>query len=159
MSAQGQKLRKTKIEKYEQRVTCSKIKSCGSYGQLPAVRMNVIKGCWSLSEIKSEKRLLSCSRWNVHRKSWMKVSLTKVGERVTSACSCRRVSVQWCSVQHQRWASAILVRTSAIPQYCGLQNRLRNCGQKNCGTMIADLQNLTSAIPQLSAVSGKVLTL
>jgi hypothetical protein len=31
---------------------------------------------------------------------------------------------------YQRWASAILVRTSAIPQYCGLPNRLRNCGLK-----------------------------
>jgi hypothetical protein len=30
----------------------------------------------------------------------------------------------------QRWASAILVRTSAIPQYCGQLNRLRNCGLK-----------------------------
>jgi hypothetical protein len=30
----------------------------------------------------------------------------------------------------QRWASAILVRTSAIPQYCGLTIRLRNCGLK-----------------------------
>jgi hypothetical protein len=30
----------------------------------------------------------------------------------------------------QRWASAILVCTSAIPQYCGLPNRLRNCGLK-----------------------------
>ncbi len=29
-----------------------------------------------------------------------------------------------------RWASAILVRTSAIPQYCGIPNRLRNCGLK-----------------------------
>jgi hypothetical protein len=26
--------------------------------------------------------------------------------------------------------SAILVRTSAIPQYCGVPNRLRNCGLK-----------------------------
>ncbi len=31
---------------------------------------------------------------------------------------------------HQRWASAILVRTSAIPQYCGQAIRLRNCGLK-----------------------------
>ncbi len=30
----------------------------------------------------------------------------------------------------QRWASAILVRTSAIPQYCGQPNRLRNCRLK-----------------------------
>jgi hypothetical protein len=27
--------------------------------------------------------------------------------------------------------------------------------KKSCGTAIADLQNMTSAIPQLSAVSGK----
>jgi hypothetical protein len=27
--------------------------------------------------------------------------------------------------------------------------------KKSCGTAIADLQNLTSAIPQLSAVSGQ----
>ncbi len=61
------------------------------------------KVCWSLSKIKSEKCLLSCSRWNVHRKSWMKVSLTKAGKRVTSMCSCRHVSVsvQRFSVQYK----------------------------------------------------------
>jgi hypothetical protein len=42
----------------------------------------------------------------------------------------------------------------ATPQYCGQPNRLLSCGlQKSCGTAIADLQKLTSAIPQLSAVS------
>jgi hypothetical protein len=39
------------------------------------------------------------------------------------------------------------------PQYCGQPKRLRT--SKSCGTAIADLQNLTSAIPQLSAVSGQ----
>jgi hypothetical protein len=42
----------------------------------------------------------------------------------------------------QRWASAILVRTSAIPQYCGLLNRLRNCGIKK----VAELQLRTFKI-------------
>ncbi len=57
---------------------------------------------------------------------------------------------------HQRWASAIFVGTSAIPQYCGQAIRLRNCGlKKSCGTAIEDLQNLTFAMPQLSAVSGQ----
>jgi hypothetical protein len=32
---------------------------------------------------------------------WTKVSLTKAGERATSACSCRRVNVQRCSVQYK----------------------------------------------------------
>jgi hypothetical protein len=44
MSTQGQKLHKTKMGKYEQRVTYSIIECCGSYGQLPAERMNVKKG-------------------------------------------------------------------------------------------------------------------
>jgi hypothetical protein len=40
---------------------------------------------------------------------------------------------------------------SAHPQYCGLPNRLRT--KKSCGAAVADLHNLTFAIPQLSAVS------
>jgi hypothetical protein len=32
--------------------------------------------------------------------------------------------------EHQRWASAILVRTSATLQYCAQTNRLRSCGLK-----------------------------
>ncbi len=43
---------------------------------------------------------------------------------------------------------------SATPQYCRQPNRLWSSGlRKSCGTAIANLQNLTSAIPQLSAVS------
>jgi hypothetical protein len=42
--------------------------------------------------------------------------------------------------------SAILRTTKSIAE-------LRT--KKNCGTAIVDLQNLTSAIPQLSAVSGQ----
>jgi hypothetical protein len=38
--------------------------------------------------------------------------------------------------QLQRWASAILVRTSAIPQYFGQSKRLQNCGLKK----VAELQ-------------------
>ncbi len=34
----------------------------------------------------------------------------------------------WCV--YQRWASAIWIRTSATPQYCGQPNRLRSCGIK-----------------------------
>jgi hypothetical protein len=46
----------------------------------------------------------------------------------------------------QRWASAILVRTSAIPQYCGQPKRLRNCGLKklrncDCGPSKFDFRN------------------
>ncbi len=46
----------------------------------------------------------------------------------------------------QRWASAILVRTSAIPQYCRQPNRLRNCGLKklrncDCGPSEFDFRN------------------
>jgi hypothetical protein len=45
------------------------------------------------------------------------------------------------------------LRNSAI---CGLPIPLRNCGQKkSCGNAIADLHNLTFAIPQLSAVSSQ----
>jgi hypothetical protein len=56
----------------------------------------------------------------------------------------------------QRWASVILIFTSAIPQYCGQPKRLQNWGLKKVAeTAIADLQNLTSAIPQLSAVSDQ----
>jgi hypothetical protein len=61
-------------------------------------------------------------------------------------------------IMFKRWASAILVRTSAIPQYCGQPNRLRT--KKSCGTMIADLQNLTSAFcnfPQFPASSATFL--
>jgi hypothetical protein len=47
----------------------------------------------------------------------------------------RRLSIM---TVFQRWAFAILVLTSAIPQYCRLPNRLRNCGKK-CGTVIVDL--------------------
>jgi hypothetical protein len=48
--------------------------------------------------------------------------------------------------KYQRWASAILVRTSAIPQYCGQPNRLRNCRLKklrncNCGPLKFDFRN------------------
>jgi hypothetical protein len=32
--------------------------------------------------------------------------------------------------KYQKWASAILVRTSAIPQYCGQPNQLQNCRLK-----------------------------
>jgi hypothetical protein len=53
----------------------------------------------------------------------------------------------------QRWASAILVRTSAILRTTKTIAELRT--KRSCGTAIADLQNLTSAIPQLSAVSGQ----
>jgi hypothetical protein len=53
----------------------------------------------------------------------------------------------------QRSASAILVRTSAIPQYCGRPKQLRT--KKRCRTAVADLQNLISSIPQLSAVFGQ----
>ncbi len=46
----------------------------------------------------------------------------------------------------QRWASATLVRTSAIPQYCGQPNWLRNCGLKklrncDCGPSKLDFRN------------------
>jgi hypothetical protein len=44
MATQGQKLHKTKIEKFEQQITCFKIECCGGYGQLPAERMNEKKG-------------------------------------------------------------------------------------------------------------------
>jgi hypothetical protein len=104
MSTQGRILRKTELGNYEQRVTCSKIECCGSYGQLPAERMNVKKGLLISKRNRNEKRLLSCSQWSVHRKSWTKVSLPKAEERATSACSCRRVivCVQRCSVQYKR---------------------------------------------------------
>ncbi len=46
--------------------------------------------------------------------------------------------------------SAILRTTNSIAE-------LRT--KKSCGTAIADLQNLTSAIPQLSAVTGQLPTL
>ncbi len=51
-----------------------------------------------------------------------------------------------CMYRYQRWASAILVRTSAIPQYCGLPNRLRNRGLKklrkcHCGPSKFDFRN------------------
>ncbi len=42
--------------------------------------------------------------------------------------------------QLQRWASAILVRTSAIPQYFGQSKLLQNCGLKK----VAELQSRTS---------------
>jgi hypothetical protein len=53
----------------------------------------------------------------------------------------------------QRWASAILVRTSAILRTTKSIAELRT--KKSCGSAIADLQNLTSAIPQLSAISSQ----
>jgi hypothetical protein len=53
----------------------------------------------------------------------------------------------------QRWASAILVRNSAILRTSKSIAELRT--KKGYGTAIADLQNLTSASPQLSAVSGQ----
>jgi hypothetical protein len=34
----------------------------------------------------------------------------------------------WSDTLGQRWASAIVACTSAIPQYFGPTNRLRNCG-------------------------------
>ncbi len=48
--------------------------------------------------------------------------------------------------EYQRWASAILVRTSAIPHYCGQPKRLRNCGLKklrncDCAPSIFDFRN------------------
>jgi hypothetical protein len=58
MSTQGQKLRKTKTGKYEQRVTCSKIEYCGSYGQLPAERMNVKKGLLISKQNQKQKALV-----------------------------------------------------------------------------------------------------
>ncbi len=42
----------------------------------------------------------------------------------------------------QSWASAIQVRTSATPQYCGQPNRLRSCGLKK----VAELRLLTFKI-------------
>ncbi len=53
----------------------------------------------------------------------------------------------------QRWASAILVRNSAILRTSKSIAESRT--KKGCGTAIADLQKLTAAIPQLSAVSGQ----
>jgi hypothetical protein len=41
----------------------------------------------------SKKCCESCSQWSVHCKTWNKKSLTKAGERATSADDCRRVSV------------------------------------------------------------------
>jgi hypothetical protein len=43
-------------------------------------------------------------------------------------------------------------------QFRNIEDNQNDCGiadEKCCGTAIADLQNLTSAIPQLSAVSGQ----
>ncbi len=51
----------------------------------------------------------------------------------------------------QRWASAIEVRNSAILRTTKSIAELRT--KKSFGTAVADLQNLTSAIPQLSAIS------
>ncbi len=45
------------------------------------------------------------------------------------------------------------LRNSAILRTNKTSAELRT--KKSCGTVIADLQNMTSAIPQLSAVSGK----
>ncbi len=45
------------------------------------------------------------------------------------------------------------LRNSAILRTTNSIAKLRT--KKSCGTAIADLQNLTSAIPQLSAVSGQ----
>jgi hypothetical protein len=54
------------------------------------------------------------------------------------------------STNGQRWASAILVRPSAIPQYCGQSKRLRNCGLKK----VAELRLRTFKIwlPQIDGL-------
>ncbi len=43
---------------------------------------------------------------------------------------CPPTSLWFIQFFHQRWESAILVRNSAISQYCGQPKRLRNCGLK-----------------------------
>ncbi len=99
---QGQKLHKTIMGKYKQGICVQKLSAVVvAMANFQQKEWMWKKVCWFLSEIKSEKRLLSCSQWSVHRKSWTKVSLTKAGERATSACSCRRMSAQSCSVQYK----------------------------------------------------------
>ncbi len=77
-----------------------KIECCGSPGQLPTKRMKQ-KNCRFQSETGSFESLRSCSQWNAHRLNWRKMSLTRAKERTTSACRCRRVSVQRYSVQYK----------------------------------------------------------
>jgi hypothetical protein len=57
----------------------------------------------------------------------------------------------------QRWATATLVHTSAILRTTGSIAELRT--KKSCGTAIADLQNWTSEIPQLSVTEIFVINL
>ncbi len=96
----GSKTAQNKIRKYGQRVRVSAVVATANFQQKEWMWKNVY---WFLSEIESEKHWLSCNRYNVHRKSWTKISLTKAEERATSACNCRRVSlsVQRCSVQYK----------------------------------------------------------
>jgi hypothetical protein len=99
MLTQGWRLCKTKIGKYGQWVRVQKLSAVvatANFQQKEWVWKNV---CWFLSEIKSEKHLLSCSQCRVHRKSWMKITYVGGRKRATSTCSCWRVSVQRCSVQ------------------------------------------------------------
>ncbi len=53
-------------------------------------------------------------------------------------------------VKYQRWASTALVRNSAILRTSESIAELRT--KKSCGTVIADLQNWTSAFPQFSVI-------
>jgi hypothetical protein len=94
-------LRKRNEQEYEQqKLTCSKLRAVVAKANFQQ-RKTKKKICGFLSGIVSEKRLLSCSQWSARCRIGMKTSLTKAKERATSACSCRRVSVQRNSVQYK----------------------------------------------------------
>jgi hypothetical protein len=73
-----------------------KVERCGS-------SLLTSNSCCFLIEIASEKCCESCSQWSVHCENLKQKSLTKAGERATSARDCWRVnvgvSVQQYSVQ------------------------------------------------------------
>jgi hypothetical protein len=60
---------------------------------------------------------------------------------------------------NQRWASATLVRTSAIPQYCRQPNWLRNCGLKKVAemrlrTFKIGLTQFRNSLPSMSSFTS-----
>ncbi len=93
--------------------------------------------------------------WTIHHISWLS-NINVVQSNVLHQCAPpslrKKYGAHRIVINFRQICS--LSPHSATPQYCGQPNRLQSCGlKKSCGTAITDLQNLTSTISQLSAVS------